>query len=181
MVPGILSWASAPLQRLPKHLAAALSPLVSQGARRPAYAVRQLAAPPLRFRPLQRLPNPGQRHELAGSAFPTACAFRFSQPLGAFIRPEPAGLVSCRIRSWGHPPEPSSSRAAVRCFQRLSPLGVSHAFRVLLHARVRHPVQRFRLKTERVALLGLFPSKALSLDAGPAFTGPPLMWFSGQT
>jgi hypothetical protein len=32
---------------------------------------------------------------------PIACAFRFSRPLGAFIRPEPAGLVSCRIRSWG--------------------------------------------------------------------------------
>jgi len=37
----------------------------------------------------------------------------------------------------------------------------SSAFRVSLHARVRHPVQRFRLKTERVALLGLFPSRVL--------------------
>jgi hypothetical protein len=32
---------------------------------------------------------------------PLACACRFSQPLGAFIRPEPGGLVACRIRSWG--------------------------------------------------------------------------------
>jgi hypothetical protein len=32
---------------------------------------------------------------------PTACTSRFSQPPGAFIRPEPAGPVSCRIRSWG--------------------------------------------------------------------------------
>jgi len=77
----------------------------------------------------------------------TACAFRFSQPPGAFIRPEPAGLISCRIRSWGHPPELSSSRAAVRCFQRRSPLGVTIAFRVLLRARVRHSIQRFRLGT----------------------------------
>jgi hypothetical protein len=107
---------------------------------------RQLAAPPLRFRPLQRLPSTEQRHELAGIACPTACAFRFSQPLGAFIRPEPAGLVSCRIRSWGHPSEPSSSRAAVRCLQRRSPLGVRTACRVLLHARVHHPVQLFKLK-----------------------------------
>jgi len=51
----------------------------------------------------------------------TACVFRFSQPRDAFIRPEPAGLISCRIRSWGHPPELCSSRAAVRCFQRQSP------------------------------------------------------------
>jgi hypothetical protein len=32
---------------------------------------------------------------------PTACTSRFSQPPGAFIRPEPAGPVSYRIRSWG--------------------------------------------------------------------------------
>jgi hypothetical protein len=85
----------------------------------------QLAAPPLRFRPLQRFPSSRQRHELVGHAIPTACAFRFSQPHGAFIRPEPAGLIPCRIRSWGHPPELSSSRVAVRCFQRRSPRGVS--------------------------------------------------------
>jgi hypothetical protein len=77
--------------------------------------------------------------------------------------PSLPGLVSCRIRSWGHPPELSSSRAAVRCFQRRSPLDVRNAFRVLLHAGVRHPVQLFKLKTERVALLGLFPSRVLSL------------------
>jgi hypothetical protein len=33
----------------------------------------------------------------------TANAYRFSQPLDAFIRPAPAGLVSCQIRSWGSP------------------------------------------------------------------------------
>jgi hypothetical protein len=107
---------------------------------------RQLAAPPLRFRPLQRFPSTGQRHEMVGNACPTACAFRLSQPPDAFIRPEPAGLVPCRIRSWGHPPELSSSRAAVRCFQRRSPHGVQTAFRVLLHARVRFPIQLFKLK-----------------------------------
>jgi hypothetical protein len=107
---------------------------------------RQLAAPPLRFRPLQRFPARGSGMSWSGLHLPTACAFRFSQPPGAFIRPEPAGLVSCRIRSWGHPPELSSSRAAVRCFQRRSPRGVVAAFRVLLRARVRHPIQRFRLE-----------------------------------
>jgi len=142
----ILSWASAPLQRLPKHRAAALSLWSPRNPTPGHHAERQLAAPPLRFRPLQRLPSAGQRHELAGYAFPTACAYRFSQPPGAFIRPEPAGLVPCRIRSWGHPPEPSSSHAAVRCFQRLSPRGVPTAFRVLLRARVRFPVQLFKLK-----------------------------------
>jgi len=96
---------------------------------------------------------------------PTACASRFSQPPGAFIRPEPPGLVSCRIRSWDHPPELSSSRAAARCFQRRSPRGVQTAFRVFLRARVRFSVQLFKLKTEHVALLGIFPSKVLTLSA----------------
>jgi hypothetical protein len=102
---------------------------------------------------------------LARPAFPTACAFRCSQPLGTFIRSEPAGPVSCRIRSWGNPPKLFSSAAAVRCLQRLSPLDVLPAFRVLLRGRVRHPVQLFRLKTERVALLGLHPSRVLTLPA----------------
>jgi hypothetical protein len=65
-------------------------PLVSQRPDVGPVTDRQLAAPPLRFWPLQRLPSTGQRHELAGNACPTACAFRFSQPPGAFIRPEPA-------------------------------------------------------------------------------------------
>lgn len=34
---------------------------------------------------------------------PPPCAFRFSQPPDALVRPEPAGLVSCRLRSWGSP------------------------------------------------------------------------------
>jgi hypothetical protein len=37
----------------------------------------------------------------SGLPHPTTCAFGFSRPLDAFIRPEPAGLVSCQIRSWG--------------------------------------------------------------------------------
>jgi len=68
--------------------------------------------------------RPEQRHEWPDLPHPTVCAFRCSQPHGAFIRPEPAGLVSCRIRSWENPSELSSSCAAVRCFQRHSPLGV---------------------------------------------------------
>jgi hypothetical protein len=31
----------------------------------------------------------------------TACALRFSRPLGALLRPVPAGPISCQIRSWG--------------------------------------------------------------------------------
>jgi len=117
-----------------------------------------------------------------GLRLPTACAFRFSQPLDAFIRSKPAGLVSCRIRSWGHPPELSSSRAAVRCFQRRSPLGVPTAFRVFICARVRRSIQRFRLKTERVALLGLLPSRVFLPSAlsrhSPAL--PSCGWLIGR-
>jgi hypothetical protein len=53
----------------------------------------------------------------------TACAFRFSQPLDAFIRPTLAGLVSCRIRSWGSP---------FRAFLLLCSLGTVSGARALL-------------------------------------------------
>jgi len=145
-VPRILSWAlrsSSEAAQAPSRCPRAPG---FPETRRPVQTRRQLAAPPLRFLPLQRFPRPEQRHDWPGLLLPTACAFRFSQPLDAFIRPEPAGLISCRIRSWGHPPELSSSRAAVRRSRRLSPHDVPTAFRVLLRARVRHSVQRFRLK-----------------------------------
>jgi len=54
----------------------------------------------------------------------TASASRFSQPPDAFVRPEPAGLISCQIRSWGRSPELSSSRVAARRFRRRSPLDI---------------------------------------------------------
>jgi hypothetical protein len=60
-------------------------------------------APPLRFDPLQRFLAWDSGLKWPGLPRPTACAFRFSQPLGAFIRPIPPGLVSCQIRSWGLP------------------------------------------------------------------------------
>jgi hypothetical protein len=68
---------------------------------------------------------------LRAAAFPrsslphsTTSASRFSQPPDAFFRPEPAGLISCQIRSWGRPPELSPSRAAARRFRRHSPLDI---------------------------------------------------------
>jgi len=45
-------------------------PLVSQKPGADPMTGRQLAAPPLRFRPLQRFPSSRQRHELAGPASP---------------------------------------------------------------------------------------------------------------
>jgi hypothetical protein len=53
-----------------------------------------------------------QRLSWPGLPRPTAFASRFSQPLDAFIRSTSAGLVSCRIRSWGSPFRAFSSRAA---------------------------------------------------------------------
>jgi hypothetical protein len=61
-------------------------------------------APPVEFLPLQRIParDSGCLHG-PGSHSRTACAFRFSRPHDALLRHVPAGLVSCRIRSWGFP------------------------------------------------------------------------------
>jgi len=92
-------------------------------------------------------------------------AFRFSQPLDASSAPSLPALFHAGSALGVYPPELCSSRAAVRCSQRLSPHGVRDVFRVLLRARVRQSVQLFKLKAERVALLGLFPSRVLTLSA----------------
>jgi hypothetical protein len=107
---------------------------------------RQLAAPPLRFRPLQRFPAQGSGMNGWDCISQPPAPSGYRNLLAPSSAPSLPGLVSCRIRSWDHPPELSSSRAAVRCLQRRSPLGVQTAFRVLLHAGVRHSAQRFRLK-----------------------------------
>lgn len=57
----------------------------------------------MRFRPLQRIPARGSGFDWPSLPHPTACVSRFSQPPDASIRPEPADLVSCQIRSWGSP------------------------------------------------------------------------------
>jgi len=78
----------APLQRTPHTRAAALSLRITRDPTPGALTQRQLAAPLLRFLPLQRLPSSRQR-QTAKNAFLATCAFRLSQPPGAFIRPEP--------------------------------------------------------------------------------------------
>jgi hypothetical protein len=57
--------------------------------------------PSLRFSSPSASPRTRQQLWWPGLPRPTACVLRFSRPLDAFIRREPAGLVSCRIRSWG--------------------------------------------------------------------------------
>jgi hypothetical protein len=122
-----------------------------------------------------------------GLPSPTACASRFSQPPGAFIRPEPAGLVSCRIRSWG---------SALQSFLPLAqPYAVSSAVTLLTF----QPSSGSCSTRESASRLsGLGRSRARS-SPGPfslqglhspcdasAFAAAPLLWFapsdaSGQT
>jgi hypothetical protein len=66
---GILSWASAPLQRLPRHRAAALSPWFSRSptsglCRAPTSSASLEVSTPSAFS------RTGQRHEMAGPASP---------------------------------------------------------------------------------------------------------------
>jgi hypothetical protein len=111
-----LSWACALLQSAPKCRAAAL-----------CWTNPHRAAPRVRFVAPTASPRTGQRPCCSDLPRLSACAFRFSQPPGAFIRPVPAGRISDRIRSWGpRPSELCSSHAAVRCFQRLCPPDVSN-------------------------------------------------------
>jgi len=68
------------------------------------------------FPPLRRLLNEDS-HLRRACLTRLRCAFRFSQPLDAFLRPRPFGLVSCRFRPWGS------------CSQRFPPPSSRHDFR----------------------------------------------------
>jgi hypothetical protein len=57
--------------------------------------------PPMRFFAPSASPRTKQRLIAQGLHPRTTYAHRFSQPLDALLRPVPAGLVSCQIRSWG--------------------------------------------------------------------------------
>jgi len=134
--------------------------------RRMVCTKRQLAAPPLRFPPLQRLPRPEQRHELAGP-----CISRPPAPSGSrnLLAPSSApslpalfhagSALGVTLQSFHPPAQPHAVSSASPLLAFEPPSGFS------LRARVHHSVQRFRLKTEGVALLGLFPSRVLTLSA----------------
>jgi hypothetical protein len=96
---------------------------------------------------------------------PTACAFRFSQPLGAFIRPSLPALfhagsaLGVTLQSFLPPVQPCvvSNASPLLAFQ--PPSGFCSA-----------PESATRSgglgqKTERVALLGIFPFRVFSLSA----------------
>jgi hypothetical protein len=89
--PGVLSWALALLQSLPKRRAAASMRLGC-----PSHA-----APPLRFPPLQRLP--ARRSGLPGLPHPGLASPGSPNLLTPKRRPMPAGHISDQIRSWGSP------------------------------------------------------------------------------
>jgi len=112
--------------------------------------------------------NPEQRHEMAGFASPNRLRLQVLETSWRLHPPRAsAGLISCRIRSWGHPSELCSSHAAVRCFQRRSPLGVPTAFRVLLHARIRHPTQLFKLRSSAQLSWASSPPGSYALSRCP--------------
>jgi hypothetical protein len=92
--PEILSWTCALLQSTSSSKPPLRQQLLSDliGRRGSSHEVCSPSAFP---RSQQQLCWPGLPH-------PSACVLRFSRPLDAFsIHCEPAGLVSCRIRSWG--------------------------------------------------------------------------------
>jgi hypothetical protein len=78
--------------------------------------------PPLRF----CSPSTSSRYRAAtlpeGYQPPGTCPLGVSHALRAFLRPGPAGLVSCRSRPWGfHPSGSISTRRAVRPLGRRYP------------------------------------------------------------
>jgi hypothetical protein len=92
---------------------------------------------PLRHPPVRSLaPSASPRTEQRLFDWPslphrTTGASRFSQPLDAFIRPVPGGLVSCHIRSWGC--------ALQSLAPPVQPYAVSGAFALMSFRRTRAP------------------------------------------
>jgi hypothetical protein len=114
--PGILSWASALLQSAPS----------SSGRREsPAIGGETTTAPPMRFFAPTASPRSRQRHEVIGFASPDrlhlqvfSTSWRFHPPRACRPCFMPDPLMGF------HPPELSSSRAAVRRLRRHYPPGV---------------------------------------------------------
>lgn len=99
----------------------------SESDRTGAAACRRVCVqlPPLRFfspstsSRCQAATNPG------GDQPPSTCPLSVSHALRAFLRPTPAGLVSCRSRPWGsRPPGSISTRRAVLPLGSRCPPGV---------------------------------------------------------
>ena len=155
--------------------------------------VGSTAAPPLRSVPPTASPRSEQRHEIewacltrspASSGFLDLLTLSSAPSLVALFRatsahgvvpsralllsrsrtPSPAPLPSCRLDG------PADRATAQRLWPKpAAPLGIRHgpgsalAFRVLLHARVRHRPAAFYTAPRRVALLGFLPSRVLPL------------------
>jgi hypothetical protein len=137
---------------------------------------------------------------------PITCASGFSRPLDAFIRPEPAGLVSCQIRSWGFalqsltpPAQPYAVSGAVALLSLKRPscrlalptstrkrAFIGHVFDLPNAPRLQGfaprespPLRPGCLdRNQRVALLGFVPSRVFPLSSlDRTFTRSPLTSF----
>jgi len=178
MFPEFLSWASAPLQRMPEHRAAALSPRFPFGSTSGFY----------------RTPNGGASLEVST---PTAS----SQPEAAAWFGWTCNSNRLRLQvlstSWRlHPP-----RACRPCFMPDPLLGLPSRALLLSRSRTLSPAPlpswrspppsgfcSTRESATRLSGLdynrarsspGSFPLQGpLSLCAGPTFAGPPLLWLA---
>jgi hypothetical protein len=174
VVPEFLSWASAPLQRLPKHRAAALNPRFSESSTT-GMSRTQTSSASLEVSNPSASSRAEQRLELAGFASPNRQRL---QVLTTSWRLHP--LRACRPCFMpdpllGSPSRAFSSRVAVRRFQRLSPRGVITPSGFY---SARESATRFSgLDWNRAhSSPGSFPLQGFhSFYAGLVFTSPPLL------
>jgi hypothetical protein len=123
--------------------------------------------------------NSEQRHKWMGLPHPPACAFRLSQPPGAFIRPEPApalfhagSALGVTLQSFVPPAQPCAVSSAIPLLAFQPPSG---------SCSTRESATRPSCSSYGRARSspGLFPLQgSLAPCDGSAFTDPPLMWFA---
>jgi hypothetical protein len=164
MILGFLSWASAPLQRLPRYRAAAMSPWFSR-CPTPVYDRTPTSSASLEVSTPSAFSRAGQRHELVGPASPDRLRL---QVLATSWRLHPPR--ACRPCFMPDPLLGSPSRALFlsrsrTLFPAPFPSWRYHRLQGLAPRGSPPPGSVVYAETERVALLGLCPSRVFTLSA----------------
>lgn len=118
-----------------------------------------------------------------GLPSPVRCAFRFFQPLSAFLLQMISGLISCRFRPWGfyspelfpqHPAR-TPSRGLIPSCRLPSRIGSTTGF-LAEHGSVVLAII-FQMGTKPDALLSFHPLQGFPIFRGGTLLVPPLMGF----
>jgi hypothetical protein len=181
LIPGILSWASAPLQRRPKHLAAALGSPVSQKPDDQCHHRSPTSSASLEVSTPSASSSSRQRHD-GRACIPDrlrlqvlTTSWRFHPPRASPALFHAGSALGVTLQSFLPLAQPHAVASAVPLLAFLPPSG---------SCSTRESATRFGcLDRDRArSSPGSFPLQGSpSLYVAPAFTGHPLLWLLIRT